>query len=171
MDASPTAPDDFVARLRRAWAQTLPGVDTSTIETMGRIGRISAFSTQQLDRLLAPAGVSRSEFDVLCALARSPHPLRASEVTAQTMLSGAATTKLAARLESAGLIRRGRLERDGRVVMLSLTPAGRHLVESELPRLLDHDQLLLDGLNDAERDTLVRLLRRITENAERAREV
>jgi DNA-binding MarR family transcriptional regulator len=53
------------------------------------------------------------------------------------MLSGAATTKLTTRLEKAGLIRRERLERDGRGVLLALTATGRDLVETEFPRCLE----------------------------------
>lgn len=137
------------------------------MEVVGRINRISALSIQQLDRVLSPSGVSRSEFDVLCALARSGRALRASEVTAQTMLSGAATTKLTSRLESAGLLRRDRTERDGRVVMLELTDAGRQLVESEFPRCVDHDRQLIEGLDDQDQAALAALLRKIAENAER----
>jgi DNA-binding MarR family transcriptional regulator len=163
------AGDDFITRLRRSWQRTLPQLDTTPVELLGRINRISTLSIQQLDRVLASSGVTRSEFDVLCALARSDQPLRASEVTAQTMLSGAATTKLTARLESIGLIQRERLERDGRVVLLRLTAAGRDLVESEFPRCVDHDRELLAGLDDDEQAVLATLLRRISSNAERTR--
>lgn len=145
----------------------MPQVDTSPMELLGRINRIGSQSTQQLDRVLAPSGVSRSEFDVLCALARSERPLRANEVTAQTMLSGAATTKLTARLETAGLIKRERLQRDGRGILLELTPTGRTLVEADFPRCLEADQQLLQGLSDEEQATLAELLRKVSNNAER----
>jgi DNA-binding MarR family transcriptional regulator len=167
--ALPESPkDDFITRLRHSWARALPELDTTPVELLGRINRISALSIEQLDRVLASSGVTRSEFDVLCALARSETPLRASEVTAQTMLSGAATTKLTTRLESIGLIRRGRFERDGRVVLLELTDTGRGLVEEEFPRCLDHDRKLLTGLDENEQALLASLLQRISANAERA---
>ncbi|MCX6499601.1 MAG: MarR family transcriptional regulator [Arthrobacter sp.] len=159
---------DFIARLRASWKRAMPQIDTLPIELLGRINRVGSQSIQQLDRVLAPSGVTRSEFDVLCALARSERPLRANEVTAQTMLSGAATTKLTARLQTAGLIKRERLERDGRGVLLELTPAGRSLVETEFPRCLDADRQLLRGLSDEEQATLAALLRKVSDNAERA---
>ncbi|MFT2816725.1 MarR family winged helix-turn-helix transcriptional regulator [Leifsonia sp. A12D58] len=167
MIAPESSNTDFISRLRRSWKQALPELDTTPVELMGRINRISALSTQQLDRVLASSGVSRSEFDVLCALARSDRPLRASEVTAQTMLSGAATTKLTARLDDAGLLRRQRLERDGRVVLLELTDAGRTLVETQFPRCLDQERQLLAGLDDTEQADLARLLRKVSGAAER----
>lgn len=166
MTPSEPASDDFIAQLRTAWAHTLPAVDTSPVEVLGRIQRVAAQATRQLEDILAPAGVSRSEFDVLCALARAGHPLRASEVTAQTMLSGAATTKLTTRLEGAGLVCRDRLEGDGRVVLLELTAAGRALVEERFPECVAHDGQLLDGLSATERDTLATLLRRVAANAQ-----
>ncbi|WP_369046982.1 MarR family winged helix-turn-helix transcriptional regulator [Sinomonas sp. P10A9] len=164
-DATP----DFVSAVRGSWSSALPGLDTSPLDVLGRISRISALSVQRLNGVLATSGVSRSEFDVLCALARSPQPLRASGVTAQTMLSGAATTKLTARLEGLGLVQRRRLERDGRVVLLSLTEEGRALVEEQFPRCVDSDRRLLAGLDDGERAALAALLRRVAANAERHR--
>jgi DNA-binding MarR family transcriptional regulator len=155
-------PDDVVSRVRANWERAMPNVDTSVIEVLGRINRISALATQQLERVLAPSGVSRSEFDVLSALARALGPLRASDVTAQTMLSGAATTKLTARLEQIGLLERERSERDGRVVMLKLTKAGRDLVKTEFPRMVERDALLIAGLDADERATLAELLRKLS---------
>lgn len=158
---------DFIARIRAAWAEQMPAIDTSPIDVWGRLNRASALATAQIERLLADSGVSRSEFDVLCALARTGRPLRASEVTAETMLSGAATTKLTNRLESGGLLRRERSTRDGRAVELSLTDAGRAVVEREMPRALAHDARLLDGLSEAEQQTLADLLARLLANAQR----
>jgi DNA-binding MarR family transcriptional regulator len=131
---------------------------------MGRITRISSQSLHQLDRALAPSGVSRAEFDVMSALARSDRPLRASEVTAVTMFSGAATTKHADRLAKLGLVERQRFERDGRVVLLQLTEAGRALVESEFPRRVERDRLSLSGLSEDEKVQLTALLKRFSVN-------
>lgn len=158
---------DFIDRIRSAWAAEMPAMDTSPIDVWGRLHRTSALATAQIERLLADSDVSRSEFDVLCALARTGRPLRASEVTAETMLSGAATTKLTTRLEAAGLLRRERSDRDGRAVQLSLTDAGRAVVEREMPRALAHDERLLEGLSEAERQALAALLARLLANAQR----
>lgn len=158
---------DLIDRIRAAWAASMPAMDTSPIDVWGRLNRTSALATAQIERLLADSGVSRSEFDVLCVLARMDRPLRASEVTAETMLSGAATTKLTTRLESVGLLRRERSDRDGRAVQLSLTDAGRAVVEREMPRALAHDERLLDGFSESERVELADLLARLLANAQR----
>ena len=168
MDSTDSSDRDFVDRVRQEWAQSYPEVDTSPIEVMGRITRISSQVLHQLDRALGPSGVSRAEFEVLCALARSDRPLRASEVTAVTMVSGAATTKHADRLVKLGLVERQRFERDGRVVLLQVTEEGRDLVDREFPQRVSRDRRLLDGLDQTERAELARLLRRIARNSDDA---
>ena len=112
---------DFVDKARQGWTQARPELEVSSIEVMGRIGRIGALTSYRASRDLAPAGVTRAEFDVLCTLARSAGPVRASEVTAATMLSGASTTKNADRLLKRGLMERLPWEMDGRVVLMTLT--------------------------------------------------
>ncbi|MGW3480864.1 MarR family winged helix-turn-helix transcriptional regulator [Rhodococcus indonesiensis] len=159
-------PEDFVDHVRLGWAETHPGFDTRPIDVIGRITRISSLALSQLDRELVPSGVTRPEFEVLCALARSNTPLRASEVTSVTGLSGASTTKHADRLVGLGLVERRRFERDGRVVLLSLTEAGRAVVDAEFPRRVERERCMLDGFTDDELDTLTALLRRLTRAVE-----
>ncbi|NMM90106.1 MarR family transcriptional regulator [Rhodococcus sp. SRB_17] len=164
MAQASSSEDDFIDKVRREWKRVYPEYDSSPIEVMGRINRISSQSLHQLDRALAPTGVSRAEFDVMSALARSDRPLRTSEVTSVTMFSGAATTKHADRLTKLGLVERKRFERDGRVVLLQLTDAGRALVEAEFPRRVARDRQLLSGLDVDEQAQLTALLKRISIN-------
>ncbi|MBY6414175.1 MarR family transcriptional regulator [Rhodococcus sp. BP-252] len=157
---------DFVDQVRREWSTTFPDIDTSPIEVLARIGRISAKANHLLDATLAPMGVSRAEFDVLSALRRTGRALRASEVTSVTMLSGASTTKISERLVKEGLIERLRFERDARVVLLQLTDAGRDLVDRVFPVRLERDRGLLDGLDADDLEALSGLLRRVALNVE-----
>jgi DNA-binding MarR family transcriptional regulator len=163
---SSSARPDYVDRVRRAWEDLYPDLDLRPLDVIGRITRIGALALTRLERELEPRGIGRTEFEVLSALARSPHPLRASEVTSVTGISGASTTKHTERLAKLGLVERLRLERDGRVVLLSLTDTGRALVESELPRRVQSERLMLDGLSEDELDVLTGLLRRIARNVE-----
>lgn len=157
---------DFVDQARAGWRRVRPELDVSSIEVMGRISRIGALASQRVERDLVTVAVSRAEFDVLCTLARSDRPLRASEVTAATMLSGASTTKNADKLARRGLVERLPWERDGRVVLMRLTPAGEELVNREFPRFLDRDKELLGGLSAGERAQLAALLRKVSARVE-----
>lgn len=159
-------PGDFVDVARQGWAKARPEFDVSSIEVMGRITRIGALVTQRVEHDLAPEDITRAEFDLLCTLARSGRPLRASEVTAATMLSGASTTKNADRLARRGLIERLPSERDGRVVLLQLTSDGHALVDRTFPHFLARDQELLSGLTPREQAALAELLRKVAMNLE-----
>lgn len=159
---------DIVDRVRAGWERARPEWDTASIDVLGRITRTAALTSVHLERVLASSGVSRNEFELLCVLARAERPLRASEVTAEIMLSGAATTKLTARLEQIGLVARERLERDGRVVLLALTDAGRSVVTTEFPRLMARESELLGDLDATEREVLSGLLARVLNTVERA---
>lgn len=152
---------DFVDGARLGWERSRPDLDVSSIEVMARIGRIGALAAQRAGRELLPADVTRAEFDVLCTLARGDGPMRASEVTAATMLSGASTTKNAERLVRRGLIERLPWEHDGRVVLMQLTAEGEELIDREFPRLLAGDREMLAGLTGREQAQLAALLRKL----------
>lgn len=159
--STPDAPD-FVDRIQEEWARSYPDLDVRPIGVLGRIQHIATASSHRLDRDLEPLGVSRSEYDVLSALARVDRPLRASEVVSTTLLSGASITKITENLSRRGLLRRRRSERDGRVVLLEVTDEGRALVDTELPRRLADDERALSGLTPAERDALAALLKKVS---------
>lgn len=156
-----SALSDTVDRIRSEWAAAYPHLDTAPIDILGRIQRIASICSQRLDSNLERHGVTRSEFAVLGALARVDRPLRASEVVSTTLLSGASVTKIADSLAGRGLLERQKSERDGRVVLLALTDAGRAVVDTEMPRRLADDEAMIAGLTEAERATLAGLLRRI----------
>jgi DNA-binding MarR family transcriptional regulator len=162
--------EDFVDRVRADFHMVYPDLDTTSIDVFGRISRIGAQMSHLVDRALIPTGISRAELEVLSALVRSPRPLRASEVISTTMLSGASITKLADRLAGAGLLERQKFERDGRVVLLAPTAAGRDFVQRELPRRLDREWQLLDGFSPEEVGQLAALLRRLSERVDAAAE-
>lgn len=152
---------DTVDRVRSEWAMAFPHLDTSPVDVLGRVQRIASICNHRLDVSLERHGITRSEFSVLGALARADRPLRASEVVSTTMLSGASITKIADSLVRRGLVVREKSERDGRVVLLAPTDAGRAVVADEMPRRLSDDQRVIAGLTDAERDTLSTLLRKV----------
>ncbi len=158
---------DFVDRVRREWSATFADLDTSPIEILARIGRIASMSNHAFEAALVPEGVSRAEFDVLSAIRRARRPLRASEVTSVTSMSGASTTKIADRLVRDGLLERSKLPRDARVVLLQLTDTGRELVDRAFPVRVELDRELLRGLSEDQMRVLADLLRTVALEAER----
>lgn len=163
---SPGPSPDYVDRVRHAWKTRYPDLDVRPIDVIGRITRIGSLALARFERDLEPSGIGRTEFEVLSALARADRPLRASEVTSVTGISGASTTKHTDRLVRMGLVERERLERDGRVVLLALTDSGRAVVAEQFPRRIESERQMLTGLDDDELDLLTDLLRRVAYNVE-----
>jgi DNA-binding MarR family transcriptional regulator len=69
-------------------------------------------------------GISMREYDVLYTLSKCPAPIRAGELSRHVLLSQPALSRLVDRLADRGLIDRQPDPADGRVVLLSLSPAG-----------------------------------------------
>jgi DNA-binding MarR family transcriptional regulator len=72
--------------------------------------------------------------------------------------SGAITQRLD-RLESRGLVRRSRSSADGRGWHVTLTAAGKRLIDRALPDHLATEERLLAGLTDTQRAALASALR------------
>jgi DNA-binding MarR family transcriptional regulator len=86
----------------------------------GLVLRLSSLTTRR-------EGFSRSAAATLTRLANSG-PTRLTELAAAEDVSQPSMSGLAARLVDQGLVHRGSDPQDARVVLLSLTPAGRELV-------------------------------------------
>ncbi|MEU8713174.1 MULTISPECIES: MarR family transcriptional regulator [unclassified Streptomyces] len=138
--------DDTVAAVVRQWQAVHPRLDTGPMEVIGRINRCAALLQQAEDAPLRRAGLSRAEFDLLGALRRTGHELTPSELAKETFSSGAAVTKRLRQLTERGLVERRGDARDRRVAHLSLTDAGRDLVDGILPEQLAYETTVLSVL-------------------------
>ncbi|HEX8705904.1 MAG TPA: MarR family transcriptional regulator [Myxococcaceae bacterium] len=76
------------------------------------------------DRVLAPLGVTATQWKVLAAL-EAQGPSRLADLVSQLRLDQAGTSRLVERLERAGLVTRQPSREDGRVVLAALTQQGR----------------------------------------------
>jgi DNA-binding MarR family transcriptional regulator len=157
---------DAVDRARAQWVEQRPDVDTSGMEVVARVLRLASVVGRTHDAGLAGHGLTTGEFEVLAALRRADQPLRAREVATVTSSPGATLTKRLDRLESAGLVERHTLERDRRGVLVTLSAAGRELVDRVLPAHAGRERALLEGLSADERAQLAALLARVLATAE-----
>jgi len=152
---------DSVDRLRAVWEREPPGLDVAPIAVAGRITRIAALLDARAEAALAEAGLTRGEFDVLCALRRAGRALRAAEVSTITAASPAAITKRADTLVRAGLVARAIPHRDRRGVLLELTDEGRAAVDRLMPGHLAREADALAALDGDEAEALAALLSRV----------
>jgi len=157
---------DAIDRIRAAWSDVRPEIDTSPVGTIGRIQRAAHHVRTQSDQVLLRFGITRGEFDVLSAVRRSSVALTSSDVARQLLASNAAITKRMVQLEASGLAEGRRSDTDGRVVQVTLTPAGIECVDAALPATLDFERSIESVLEPAERVFLERMMRRILSELE-----
>jgi DNA-binding MarR family transcriptional regulator len=152
---------DFAERAVSQWGQRYPDLDMDHLLVIGRLLRITGAVVAANDADLVPDNLSRGEFDLVCALRRSDRPLRPSEITTIADASPAAITKWLNHLARDGLVERATLERDRRVVLVSLTTAGEDLVDRIFPNRAAREAAVVAGLDAEEADQLARLLAKV----------
>ncbi|MFJ5266101.1 MarR family winged helix-turn-helix transcriptional regulator [Streptomyces sp. NPDC088387] len=157
-DGQPVNGGDTVAAVVRQWASVHPGLDTGPMEIIGRVNRCAALLQQAEDAPLRRAGLSRPEFELLGALRRTGHELTPGELARETFSSGAAVTKRLKHLTERGFVGRRGDDRDRRVAHLSLTDAGRELVDGIMPEQLAYETAVLSVLDPDAQGELAGLL-------------
>ncbi|MDO3702439.1 MarR family transcriptional regulator [Micromonospora sp. C28SCA-DRY-2] len=152
---------DDVDGIVEQWRRERPGMRPEPMAVFGRIYRIARLVGDEQERTYARWSISRGEFDVLATLRRSgePYTLAPKQLTASMMLTSGGMTGRLDRLERAGLVRRSPDPADRRALQVTLTPAGRQLVEEAAEAGLAVQRRLLDALSPEDQDRLADLLR------------
>ncbi|TXR52791.1 MarR family winged helix-turn-helix transcriptional regulator [Quadrisphaera setariae] len=145
--------------VQTAWARERPDVDTAPVGVIGRLHRLAAALTRELEAVFAAHGLSEGDFDVLATLRRSGSERTAGELAAATMVTSGGLTKRLDRLERAGLVVRRTSERDGRGRVVSLTAAGRQLIDAAWTDHMANEHRLLAQLDPRDAAELERILR------------
>ncbi|WP_197499917.1 MarR family winged helix-turn-helix transcriptional regulator [Mycobacterium adipatum] len=85
------------------------------------------------DQLRAGAGIVYAEREVLDALHRGGGRLRMGSLAAELMISRSGTTRLVARMETSGWVRRVSVPEDRRATWAELTDTGRDVLRRAQP--------------------------------------
>ncbi len=154
---------DGVDLILEQWRRERPELDSAPIGVIGRVSRLARELEQRLEPVYREHGLEAGWHDVLATLRRSgpPYQLRPSEFTSTLMLTSSGTTKRLDRLEQAGLITRAPDPDDRRGTLITLTAAGRELIDSVTEAHLDNERRLLSALTDEEQRRLADLLRKL----------
>ncbi|MFI9010119.1 MarR family winged helix-turn-helix transcriptional regulator [Actinosynnema sp. NPDC053489] len=157
---------DHVDLVLGQWHAQRPDLDVSPMAVIGRLGRLARLVDVELGKTFAAHDLDRASFDVLATLRRSapPHRLTPTELMRASMVTSGAVTQRLDRLEARGLVVRAPNEHDGRGVVVSLTDAGRDLVDRALPDHLATEDRLLRALPPEERSRLAAALRHLLES-------
>jgi DNA-binding MarR family transcriptional regulator len=154
---------DGVDLILEQWRRERPDLDPSPIGVIGRVSRLARELEQRLEPVYREHGLEAGWYDVLATLRRTgpPYRVRPTEFTSALMLTSSGTTKRLDRLEQAGLIARSPDPEDRRGTLITLTAAGRELVDSVTTAHLEIARRILSALTDAERGKLAVLLRKL----------
>ncbi len=102
-------------------------------------------------RLRSEFGATLPQFDLMAQLYREEDGLRLGELSKRTMVTNGNVTGLVERLEADGLIRRVTPDKDRRVTVAQLTPAG---IDRFLTMAAAHEEWLRELLEDTGDDVV-----------------
>lgn len=152
---------DQVDRALAQWRDERPDLDPTGMDIVLRVLQLGSTFDERLKHVLEPTALVPFEFDVLSALRRAG-TLSAKELCEAAQLSSGAMTHRLDRLEERRLVRRRSSARDRRSIDVSLTAAGRRLVDGVLGRRMEDAARCVEGLTSAERRRLSSLLRALS---------
>jgi DNA-binding MarR family transcriptional regulator len=154
---------DGVDEIIEQWGRERPDLDSSPIGVVGRVSRLARELEQRLEPVYREHGLEPGWHDVLATLRRTgpPFRLRPTEFASALMLTSSGTTKRLDRLEQAGLITREPDPEDRRGTIITLTDAGRRLIDATTEAHLENERRLLGALTEAEQRRLADLLRKL----------
>jgi DNA-binding MarR family transcriptional regulator len=118
----------------------------------------------RLDGVLGATGLTLPQYAVLETLQREGK-LSASDLAREFGMTAQTLNVLVKALEADGLLRRSRHPTHGRILLASLTAAGRRALGRGRALGLSVQDRVLDGLTASDRKTLLRLLQAIEQRS------
>ena len=114
------------------WRRERPDLDLSPIGVFGRIGQLAGLLGPPVEAVLTRHEMGAGEFDVLTALRRAGAPCKPSQLSDLLMMSRAGMTSRLDRLEQRGWVERRLDPADRRSFSITLTEAGRAVIDATL---------------------------------------
>lgn len=144
--------DDIVAQ----WNRERPDLDTGPMGLIGRLRRVSAHLSREMEKTFAVHGLNDGSFDVLATLRRSGPPYRLSpgDLLATMMITSGTMTNRIDQLEKAGLVARTHNPNDGRSVFIALTDKGFARIDATVTAHVETQKRLVAMLSKDERAAL-----------------
>ena len=154
----------------QAMATQFSELDLSALQTWLTLMRVSGEVVAYLEDYLSDYNLSQRKFFILILLMRNPNGLNISQLAGKTGVSCASITGLVERMKKAGLVTREEDASDRRVMIIQITQVGDELLKKVLPDHYSRVNQLMLCLNEQERDSLQKLLKKVSMSTQ-AREV
>jgi len=140
--------------------------DAATVKAILALRTTAQRVENSLAAWFLEVGLTPQKFGVLIVLAAEDGPISLSELRRYLSTTQANVTGLVAGLEEGGLIERKASREDRRVSFVSLSRAGRRLVDARLPAYFARNREALRFLSHDEKRTFVDLLAKIARGYE-----
>lgn len=154
---------DHVDHILEQWRTERPDLDLTPMGVFARIGVLARVLLPRTEEVAAEHGLRQGEFDVLTALRRAgaPYTLIPSELSDMLMMSRAGMTNRLDRLEAAGFVERTLDPADRRSFRITLTDAGRKVIDEAMTAHTANLHRLATGMTDRELADLSNGLRKL----------
>ena len=117
--------------------------------------------------LFEAAGITFQQYNVLRILrGAGQEGLATLEIGGRMIERTPGVTRLLDRLEEKGLVRRERSPEDRRKVVCTISPSGLELLASLDAPVSEADNMVFQGMDEADLDTLIRILDRLRDQIE-----
>ncbi|MFG1782627.1 MarR family winged helix-turn-helix transcriptional regulator [Rhodococcus oryzae] len=153
------------SRTCKLWGEHNPTLDTSPMEVVSQLKRISALLELAVEPIYNGAELTVAEVELLVPLRYADGAVTAIRLAEHLGMSRAGVSKTLAKLERRGLISRAPNPTDRRSVLIDLTDSGMRAIDDVFPRELDAHAKLLAGLR-RDQDEILATLNRLAEAME-----
>ncbi|MCD0449962.1 MarR family transcriptional regulator [Actinocorallia sp. API 0066] len=151
---------DPLAEAHRQWSARWPE-HADHMAAVTAVMRVQQLLLSRIETLLKPYGITFAAYEALRLLAFSREGrLPMGKMGERLMVHPASVTNVISRLEGRGLVTRAPSPHDRRVVLATITPAGRALIEEATAAMHDAE-FALDGLSPAQARTVTEVLHMI----------
>ena len=131
-----------------------------------RMARFVQNSNQVSNEYLRQFGITVAQFEALAHI-RNFQPITQSDLAAGLTVSGGGISRMLARLEREGLIRR---EQEWKTKHISLTAEGRALIDRAYPVQVAQQSTMFDVLDEDEKRQLHALMKKLYDNSRKLRD-
>ena len=138
--------------------------DSPEQEAMINLLRTSSLFTCRADRLFRSHGISGPQYNILRILRGQGKGLPSLEIASQMIAIVPDITRLLDRLETAGYVKRERSTKDRRIVLISISEAGKTLLGRLDEPVRQQEKDFLGHLTRKELSELSRLLTKARDN-------
>lgn len=142
-------------------------LDFEAMAVVSNLFRAANATRNYLERtVLSRSGLSWTAFVVLW-VTWIWEPIETRQIAEEGGFSKATLTGVLGTLEAKGLVQRERSEKDGRLVTVSMTDAGRELMLTLFPTFNGHEKTITSTLDPERRRELAEMLRDVTKVTEK----